>query len=210
MSNNIEWPSYAQVNKVEELLADVPELSGKYNKADKVEVKKRGGDSPAKVLRFAAMITMAVKNKYAPTKEEVLQCGLKILESGVLNKTEPAVDTTDTETPDESKEAEEAEADTAPEAPTVTAKSVEHSDAVAKISEDLGIDSDIVEKVTEAFMARLSSSYVVGLIALANSLEFIAKDKDKLPGAAARLKAISDIRQQYVEAGMLTTKKPRS
>ena len=194
--------TFATASKIEEILLDLDQLKGKINKNDKVEVPKRGSPSPVKVLKLAADVTAKVANPYAPKKEEVLEIALSL-----LSKTEAT-------------SVEDTEEESAPSAPTIASSSsnksgtpvgtLEHSEISKKISADLGIPLETVEKITGAFVSQVSGSFVLGLVALANSLHFIASSHDKLPGHEARVKAIDDVRKQYVEAGTLTSRKSRS
>ncbi len=196
--------TFATVSKIEEILLNTDELKGKINKSEKIDVPKRGSPTPVKVLKLAAEVTKKVENAYAPRKDEVVKLALEL-----LAEAQPA---TATEAEDE-----------APSTPSVvkssgsTAKSsgvptgtVEHSEISKRIAADLELDLALVESITGAFVSHVSGSFVLGLVALSNSLHFIASSHDKMPGHEARVKAIDDIRRQYVEAGTLTSRKSRS
>jgi hypothetical protein len=199
--------TFATVSKIEEILLNTDELKGKINKSEKIDVPKRGSPNPVKVLKLAAEVTKKVENAYAPRKDEVVKLALELLAEGgpVVAQSVP-----DSE-------------DDAPSAPSVvkssgsTAKSsgvptgtIEHSEISKRIAADLELDLALVESVTGAFVSHVSGSFVLGLVALSNSLHFIASSHDKMPGHEARVKAIDDIRRQYVEAGTLTSRKSRS
>lgn len=196
--------TFATVSKIEEILLNTDELKGKINKSEKIGVPKRGSPTPVKVLKLAAEVTKKVENAYAPRKDEVVKLALEL-----LAEAQPA---TATEAEDE-----------APSTPAVvkssgsTSKSsgvptgtVEHSEISKRIAADLELDLALVESITGAFVSHVSGSFVLGLVALSNSLHFIASSHDKMPGHEARVKAIDDIRRQYVEAGTLTSRKSRS
>lgn len=196
--------TFATVSKIEEILLNTDELKGKINKSEKIDVPKRGSPTPVKVLKLAAEVTKKVENAYAPRKDEVVKLALEL-----LAEAQPA---TATEAEDE-----------APSTPAVvkssgsTSKSsgvptgtVEHSEISKRIAADLELDLALVESITGAFVSHVSGSFVLGLVALSNSLHFIASSHDKMPGHEARVKAIDDIRRQYVEAGTLTSRKSRS
>ena len=204
MEKKTQPVTHATVSKIEEIILELEPLKGKFNKNDKVEVPKRGSASPAKVLKLAADVTAKVSNAYAPKKDEVLEIALSILSQTEASAPTPANDVED---------------DSAPSAPTIASTAnktgtpvgtLEHSEISKKISADLGIPLETVEKVTGAFVSQVSGSFVLGLVALANSLHFIASSHDKMPGHEARVKAIDDVRKQYVEAGTLTSRKSRS
>lgn len=196
---NANWLPFAQITKTEEIIQKAEELKGKFDSNDTVEVQKRGSKDPVKVLRLAAQVAPQVKEAYAPLKAEVIKIALSIL------KDQKAVTTSvDTDT--------DAEVPQVPSKPNTGTPvgTVEHSEISRKIASDLGMDLAIVEKVTGSFVSQVSGSFVLGLVALANSLHFIASSHDKMPGHEARVKAIDDIRKQYVEAGTLTSRKSRS
>jgi len=196
--------TFATVSKIEEILLNTDELKGKINKSEKIDVPKRGSPTPVKVLKLAAEVTKKVENAYAPRKDEVVKLALEL-----LAEAQPA---TATEAEDE-----------APSTPSVVKSSgsiakssgvptgtVEHSEISKRIAADLELDLALVESITGAFVSHVSGSFVLGLVALSNSLHFIASSHDKMPGHEARVKAIDDIRRQYVEAGTLTSRKSRS
>ena len=196
--------TFATVSKIEEILLNTDELKGKINKSEKIDVPKRGSPTPVKVLKLAAEVTKKVENAYAPRKDEVVKLALEL-----LAEAQPA---TPTEAEDE-----------APSTPSVVKSSgsiakssgvptgtVEHSEISKRIAADLELDLALVESITGAFVSHVSGSFVLGLVALSNSLHFIASSHDKMPGHEARVKAIDDIRRQYVEAGTLTSRKSRS
>jgi hypothetical protein len=196
---NANWLPFAQITKTEEIIQKAEELKGKFDSNDTVEVQKRGSKDPVKVLRLAAQVAPQVKEVYAPLKAEVIKIALSILKDQKAVAT--SVDTdTDTDVP---------QVPSKPNTGTPVG-TVEHSEISRKIASDLGMDLATVEKVTGSFVSQVSGSFVLGLVALANSLHFIASSHDKMPGHEARVKAIDDIRRQYVEAGTLTSRKSRS
>ena len=178
-----------------------------------MEVQKRGSKDPVKVLSLAAATALKIKERsplkaevlYAPLKSEVLEIALSILKEG----TEEQTVTTVIDDKDDDDEVAHVPAPTKPNTSTPVG-TVEHSEISRKIASDLGVDLATVEKITGAFVSQVSGSFVLGLVALANSLHFIAASHDKMPGSEARVKAIDDIRRQYVEAGTLTSRKSRS
>ncbi len=197
---NTSWLPFAQITKTEEILLGLDELKGKFDLNDKVEVQKRGSKDPVKVLRLAAETAAKIKPdaRYSPLKADVLETALSVL------KDKPAF-----------VEVQNVEEDEAPQVPSKPSTStpvgtVEHSEISRKIASDLGMELATVEKITGAFVSQVSGSFVLGLVALANSLHFIAASHDKMPGHEARVKAIDDIRKQYVDAGTLTSRKSRS
>ncbi len=192
--------TFATVSKIEEILLNTDELKGKINNSEKIDVPKRGSSTPVKVLKLAAEVTKKVENAYAPRKDEVIKLALELLAQSQPEDQEDA-----------------------PSTPSVvkssgsTAKSsgvpigtVEHSEISKRIAADLELDLALVESIAGAFVSHVSGSFVLGLVALSNSLHFIASSHDKMPGHEARVKAIDDIRRQYVEAGTLTSRKSRS
>ena len=204
--------TFAQIAKTEEIIQNSDELKGKFDTNDTVEVQKRGSKDPVKVLSLAAATALKIKERsplkaevlYAPLKSEVLEIALSILKGGTEEQAVTAViDDKDDD------EVAQVPASTKPNTSTPVG-TVEHSDISRKIASDLGIDLATVEKITGAFVSQVSGSFVLGLVALANSLHFIAASHDKMPGSEARVKAIDDIRRQYVEAGTLTSRKSRS
>ena len=204
--------TFAQIAKTEEIIQNADELKGKFDPNDTVEVQKRGSKDPVKVLSLAAVTALKIKERsplkaevlYAPLKSEVLEIALSILKGGTEEQAVTAViDDKDDD------EVAQVPASTKPNTSTPVG-TVEHSDISRKIASDLGIDLATVEKITGAFVSQVSGSFVLGLVALANSLHFIAASHDKMPGSEARVKAIDDIRRQYVEAGTLTSRKSRS
>ena len=204
--------TFAQIAKTEEIIQNADELKGKFDPNDTVEVQKRGSKDPVKVLSLAAATALKIKERsplkaevlYAPLKSEVLEIALSILKGGTEEQAVTAViDDKDDD------EVAQVPASTKPNTSTPVG-TVEHSDISRKIASDLGIDLATVEKITGAFVSQVSGSFVLGLVALANSLHFIAATHDKMPGSEARVKAIDDIRRQYVEAGTLTSRKSRS
>lgn len=204
--------TFAQIAKTEEIIQNADELKGKFDPNDMVEVQKRGSKDPVKVLSLAAATALKIKERsplkaevlYAPLKSEVLEIALSILKGGTEEQAVTAViDDKDDD------EVAQVPASTKPNTSTPVG-TVEHSDISRKIASDLGIDLATVEKITGAFVSQVSGSFVLGLVALANSLHFIAASHDKMPGSEARVKAIDDIRRQYVEAGTLTSRKSRS
>jgi hypothetical protein len=204
--------TFAQIAKTEEIIQNADELKGKFDPNDTVEVQKRGSKDPVKVLSLAAATALKIKERsplkaevlYAPLKSEVLEIALSILKGGTEEQAVTAViDDKDDD------EVAQVPASTKPNTSTPVG-TVEHSDISRKIASDLGIDLATVEKITGAFVSQVSGSFVLGLVALANSLHFIAASHDKMPGSEARVKAIDDIRRQYVEAGTLTSRKSRS
>ena len=204
--------TFAQIAKTEEIIQNADELKGKFDPNDTVEVQKRGSKDPVKVLSLAAATALKIKERsplkaevlYAPLKSEVLEIALSILKGGTEEQAVTAViDDKDDD------EVAQVPASTKPNT-TTPVGTVEHSDISRKIASDLGIDLATVEKITGAFVSQVSGSFVLGLVALANSLHFIAASHDKMPGSEARVKAIDDIRRQYVEAGTLTSRKSRS
>jgi hypothetical protein len=190
--------TFATVSKIEEIILGLDELKGKINTSDKVGVSKRGSDEPVKVLKIAAEVTEKISNAYAPKKSEVLSIALEILASQhktvVVEEDEAPATPSVVKTP----------------SPGTPVGTLEHSEISRKIAAELGMDIKDVEKVTSAFVSQVSGSFVLGLVALSNSLHFIASSHDKMPGHDARVKAIDDIRRQYVEAGTLTSRKSRS
>ena len=204
--------TFAQIAKTEEIIQNADELKGKFDPNDMVEVQKRGSKDPVKVLSLAAATALKIKERsplkaevlYAPLKSEVLEIALSILKGGTEEQAVTAViDDKDDD------EVAQVPASTKPNTSTPVG-TVEHSEISRKIASDLGIDLATVEKITGAFVSQVSGSFVLGLVALANSLHFIAASHDKMPGSEARVKAIDDIRRQYVEAGTLTSRKSRS
>ena len=204
--------TFAQIAKTEEIIQNADELKGKFDPNDTVEVQKRGSKDPVKVLSLAAATALKIKERsplkaevlYAPLKSEVLEIALSILKGGTEEQAVTAViDDKDDD------EVAQVPASTKPNTSTPVG-TVEHSEISRKIASDLGIDLATVEKITGAFVSQVSGSFVLGLVALANSLHFIAASHDKMPGSEARVKAIDDIRRQYVEAGTLTSRKSRS
>lgn len=204
--------TFAQIAKTEEIIQNADELKGKFDPNDTVEVQKRGSKDPVKVLSLAAATALKIKERsplkaevlYAPLKSEVLEIALSILKGGTEEQAVTAViDDKDDD------EVAHVPASTKPNTSTPVG-TVEHSEISRKIASDLGIDLATVEKITGAFVSQVSGSFVLGLVALANSLHFIAASHDKMPGSEARVKAIDDIRRQYVEAGTLTSRKSRS
>ena len=204
--------TFAQIAKTEEIIKNAGELKGKFDPRDTVEVQKRGSKDPVKVLSLALATTLKIKERsplkaevlYNPLKSEVLEIALGLLKAGTK---EQAVTTViDDKDYDEVAHVPEP---TKPNTSTPVG-TVEHSDISRKIASDLGVDLATVEKITCAFVSQVSGSFVLGLVALANSLHFIAAAHDKMPGNQARVKAIDEIRRQYVEAGTLTFRKSRS
>ena len=204
--------TFAQIAKTEEIIQNADELKGKFDPNDTVEVQKRGSKDPVKVLSLAAATALKIKERsplkaevlYAPLKSEVLEIALSILKGGTEEQAVTAViDDKDDD------EVAQVPASTKPNTSTPVG-TVEHSEISRKIASDLGIDLATVEKITGAFVSQVSGSFLLGLVALANSLHFIAASHDKMPGSEARVKAIDDIRRQYVEAGTLTSRKSRS
>jgi hypothetical protein len=204
--------TFAQIQKTEEIIQNADELKGKFDPNDTVEVQKRGSKEPVKVLSLAAATALKIKERsplkaevlYAPLKSEVLEIALSILKGGTEEQAVTAVI--------DDKDSDEVAHVPAPTKPNTSTPvgTVEHSEISRKIASDLGIDLATVEKITGAFVSQVSGSFVLGLVALANSLHFIAASHDKMPGSEARVKAIDDIRRQYVEAGTLTSRKSRS
>jgi hypothetical protein len=204
--------TFAQIAKTEEIIQNADELKGKFDPNDTVEVQKRGSKDPVKVLSLAAATALKIKERsplkaevlYAPLKSEVLEIALSILKGGTEEQAVTAVI--------DDKDSDEVAHVPAPTKPNTSTPvgTVEHSEISRKIASDLGIDLATVEKITGAFVSQVSGSFVLGLVALANSLHFIAASHDKMPGSEARVKAIDDIRRQYVEAGTLTSRKSRS
>ena len=204
--------TFAQLAKTEEIIQNADELKGKFDPNDTVEVQKRGSKDPVKVLSLAAATALKIKERsplkaevlYAPLKSEVLEIALSILKGGTEEQAVTAVI--------DDKDDDEVAQVPAPTKPNTSTPvgTVEHSEISRKIASDLGIDLATVEKITGAFVSQVSGSFVLGLVALANSLHFIAASHDKMPGSEARVKAIDDIRRQYVEAGTLTSRKSRS
>jgi hypothetical protein len=204
--------TFAQIAKTEEIIQNADELKGKFDPNDTVEVQKRGSKDPVKVLSLAAATALKIKERsplkaevlYAPLKSEVLEIALSILKGGTEEQAVTAVI--------DDKDNDEVAHVPAPTKPNTSTPvgTVEHSEISRKIASDLGIDLATVEKITGAFVSQVSGSFVLGLVALANSLHFIANSHDKMPGSDARVKAIDDIRRQYVEAGTLTSRKSRS
>jgi len=204
--------TFAQIAKTEEIIQNADELKGKFDPNDTVEVQKRGSKDPVKVLSLAAATALKIKERsplkaevlYAPLKSEVLEIALSILKGGTEEQAVTAVI--------DDKHDDEVAHVPAPTKPNTSTPvgTVEHSEISRKIASDLGIDLATVEKITGAFVSQVSGSFVLGLVALANSLHFIAASHDKMPGSEARVKAIDDIRRQYVEAGTLTSRKSRS
>jgi len=192
--------TFATVSKIEEILLDLEQLKGKINKSDKVDVPKRGSQTPVKMLKLAVEVTKQVDNAYAPRKDDVLKVALAIIEDS----------STSAEKDDEAPAAPAKVSETLVKSTGVPVGTVEHSEISKQIAADLGIDLATVEKVTGAFVGHVSGSFVLGLVALSNSLHFVAASHDKMPGYEARVKAIDDIRRQYVEAGTLTSRKSRS
>jgi hypothetical protein len=203
--------TFAQIAKTEEIIQNADELKGKFDPNDTVEVQKRGSKDPVKVLSLAAATALKIKERsplkaevlYAPLKSEVLEIALSILKGGTEQAVTAVIDDNDGD------EVAHVPAPTKPNTSTPVG-TVEHSEISRKIASDLGIDLATVEKITGAFVSQVSGSFVLGLVALANSLHFIAASHDKMPGSEARVKAIDDIRRQYVEAGTLTSRKSRS
>lgn len=202
MSEPKEWPSYAKVSKVQKALVECAELEGKYSK-ETIMLKQGGSEETAKVLRFAAELTPMLKNQYTPAKADLIACAQKLMAQPF---SEGSSDTTP-----ENKEIEDV-----PKAPierpstAQPIRSMQQNQLVQQIAQDLSVDSDIVEKVVQAVLGEMNSAYLMGLIALANSLHYLAAEHDKLPGHEARVKAIDAIRDQYVQAGTLTIRKSRS
>jgi hypothetical protein len=202
-----EWPSYAKVSKVQKALLECKELDGKYSK-DTIMLKQSGSSEPAKVLRFAAELTLLVKNQYTPAKADLLACAEKLL-GGDQSAEEPEVVTSE-------NTSENVDSDSVPSAPTERPstsqpiRSMQQNQMVQQLAKDLDMDQEKVEKVVQAVLGEMNSAYLMGLIALANSLHYLAAEHDKLPGHEARIKTIDAIRDQYVQAGTLTIRKSRS
>lgn len=198
-----EWPSYAKVSKVQKALLECKELDGRYSKAT-ISLKQSGTDESAKVLRFAAELTPMLKNKYTPAKADLIACAEKLL----------AAASEEADTPDEvAKSTESEEVPSAPTERPSTAqpiRSMQQNQLVHQISKALDVDQETVEKVVQAVLGEMNGAYLMGLIALANSLHYLAAEHDKLPGHESRIKVIDDIRDQYVQAGTLTLRKSRS
>lgn len=203
MSEQKEWPSYAKVSKVQKALLECKELDGKYSK-ETILLKQGGSSESAKVLRFAAELTPMLKNQYTPAKADLIACAEKLIAKSTSGEVtpEPATETNESE-----------EVPSAPtERPSTSQpiRSMQQNQLVQQISQDHGVDQETVEKIVQAVLGEMNSAYLMGLIALANSLHYLAAEHDKLPGHEARIKAIDAIRDQYVQAGTLTIRKSRS
>lgn len=215
-TKNSKVITHALTQKVIAVLAQLPQLDGLYDKNATVSVP-RGSEGSVEVNAFAASLVPYSKNPYAPTRQEVLAAAQKLLK--LQAKTRGDV-------------AEESDTEDAPAAPLSTAlstvpsgddcprppkqlprtedvsdvTSTEQTQIALSVAGETGYDIKAVSVITAAVTARLSSSYMLGLVALANSLHFIAAAHDRLPGHERRIKTIEDIKTSYVEAGMLTAK----
>jgi hypothetical protein len=205
--------TYALTQKVIAVLAQLPQLDGKYNREATVSVP-RGSEGFIEVNAFAASLVPYSKNPYAPTRQEVLAAAQNLLklQTKVGNSTPqpdvaaqaPTSVALSTETTDEERPQS---GQTHPINEDVSdVVSTEQNQIALEIAGQTGYDFQMTAKITAAVMARLSNSYMLGLVALANSLHYIAAAHDKLPGHERRIKSIEDIKSAYVEAGMLTSR----
>lgn len=205
MSEKNDTPSYTTVSKVQQALLACKELEGRYS-TETTQIKQSGSSEPATVLKFAVELTKLVKNKYTPAKADLMACAEKLLAETV---TQPS------DVP-EQHDVHEEDSEEVPSAPverstaSQSTQSVQQNQLVQKLARETGVPPEKVDHIVQSAFGEMSTAYLLGFIALANSLHYLASEHDKLPGHEARIKAIDEIREQYVQAGTLSIRKSRS
>ena len=201
---------YAKIKAVATIIAALTQFEGKFDKNDVVEAKQRGTEETIKVPRLVALVAdslnKAGKNTYAPTKDDVLKHTerqiAKLEKRAEAGGAEPEAE----EPENEPATAASSELPDVPATPSnrKTATNLEQRKVFEAVATDTGIDAAVVKQVGESLLGKLSSqSYLLGLVALANSLHFVAEQNDRLPGHKERLAKIDEVRKGYADASQL-------
>jgi hypothetical protein len=202
----MDFPSYAKTKRVQEVIQTLPELTGKYDTSTMVMLTYRKPGEPTsqkEALRFAAVVASKLANPFSAAKDEILAIARQVIREGESPESTAArkvIHAKSLEVAANDSGAEDTDVAPKPPVKSVPAVSPEHRAVIPSVVAATGLDVAVVENVVQSFLQQMSGSCLLGLVALTNSLHYLATTHDKLPGSAERIAAAANLNQQYIQA----------